>query len=99
MSPESQAIFYRELDNYRQAVAKDPDANPTALKNAAWGHTGASRPLGRVIADYEQAMLNPRTPAEHAAAQKIADELGPIRMATEIAAGNLPFRGHTVTTG
>ncbi len=80
MSRESEEIFHKALHGYR-----DGD-DPTALRAAAVGHLGASRPLGRLAALYAEALAS----GDHAAAQQLADELAPVRAAEGVASGLLP---------
>lgn len=89
MSRESQEI----LD---QAVLTYPaHRSAQVLQTAARGHLGASRELSELLAEYAAAMENQRThtPEQAAAAQRIADELEPVRMAAQIVAGHLPPTG------
>ena len=79
MSAESQAIFHEAL--YGGADAE-------TLRAAAVGHLGASRSLQELTGQYAQAL----DAGEHEAAQRIADELAPVRAAGQIAAGGVPHR-------
>jgi hypothetical protein len=82
VSRESQEI----LD---QALAGYPAAGEEALRAAAIGHLGASRPLSELLAEYARALEN-GTPQQ---AQALADEMEPVRTAALIAAGDLPRTG------
>jgi len=77
MSTESQAIFHEALFG---------DAGPAELHAAAAGHLGASRSLEELTAQYAQAL----NAGEHEAAQRIADELAPVRAAMRVTAGGIP---------
>ena len=97
MSRQSQAIFYREILGYQAEQAANPaaDPDPKALRAAAVGHLGASRDLDELLEEYAAAMEDQEnhTPEQAAAAQRIADEMVPVRAATRIIAGGLPGRG------
>jgi hypothetical protein len=83
VSRESEEIFSGHLDNY-----VDGD-DPGKLRAAAAGHLGASRSLEELTAEYAAALDS----GHHEAAQRIADELAPIRTAARVAAGGLPRTG------
>ena len=95
MSAESQVIFLDEWNAYAKAVASNPGADTSPLVSAANGHIGASRPLLVVQGEYAAAQAD----EDVLAARAFADELVTIRMAAEVAAGNLPFRAPTISTG
>lgn len=91
MSAESQQVFFDAILEYQASAHPDP----ALLQAAARGHLGASRPLSDLLNDYAHAMDHeePHTAAQAAAAQVIADELAPVRLAERIAAGILPPAG------
>jgi hypothetical protein len=95
VSAESEAIFLEEWNAYEKAVATNPAANTSPLVAAATGHSGASRPQLVVQGEYLAAQAD----EDVLAARTFADELCTIRMADEVAAGNLPFRAPTINTG
>lgn len=89
MSAESKAIFDQAYADY----AETGDAEE--LTAAARGHVGASRPLGRILAEYAEAMEGQarHTREQAAAAQLLADELESVSTAQKIMDGNLPRAG------
>lgn len=97
MSRESQEIFHQEIRDYQAAQVADPGTEPDAepLRAAATGHLGASRELAELLAEYAAAMENyeDHTPEQAAAAQRIADELAPVRAAVRVTTGGLPRLG------
>lgn len=102
MSAESQAIFQDAWSAYEKAVAVNPAADTSALIAAANGHLGASRPLSILLDEYHKAMedeVAEPTQARRLSTQALADEMCPVRMADAVAAGNLPFRAPSVSTG
>jgi hypothetical protein len=96
VSAESEKQFIDALEAYRLALLVNPDANPARLTAAAQAHVGACRPLEEVNENYRVANNSPN--ADHGSIQELAQELSALRSATEIAAGNLPYRPPTVTT-
>jgi hypothetical protein len=95
VSPESQAIFYRELNAYQ------PGDDPAPLRAAAVGHLGASRSLEELMAEYAATMegRENHSPEQHAAAQRVADEMTPVSMARRVTAGLLPGMPHVTGGG
>lgn len=83
MSAESQEAFHAQLFSYR------PGDDPDELRAAATGHLGASRPLEELLAEYGALMASGHLDA----AQRVADELQPVRAAARVAAGQLPTGG------
>lgn len=86
MSQQSQAVLWQAITNWQS------DRDPAPLQAAAAGHLGASRPLAELLAEYAAAVEDQEqnAPDRAAAAQRIADELAPVRIAARIAAGGLP---------
>lgn len=95
MSAESQEIFYAALNAYH------PGDDPAPLRAAAVGHLGASRSLAELMAEYGRVMegREDHSPEQHAAAQRVADEMTPVSMAVRITAGLLPGMTHQVGDG
>lgn len=95
VSRESQEIFFRELNKFR------PGDDPAPLRAAAVGHLGASRPLHVLMEEYAAAMdgRENHNAEQHAAAQRIADEMTPITMARRVTAGLLPGVSYVVGGG
>ena len=91
MSDESRDIFYQALNDYA------PGDDPAELRAAAAGHLGASRSLDVLMAEYAAALEGDTSPGQHAVAQRIADEMAPVSLATRVAAGLLP--GSSTTAG
>lgn len=77
MSAESQEIFYDALHG---------DASPEELRAAAVGHLGASRSLEELTAEYARAL----DAGDHETAQRLAEELAPVRTAMRVADGAAP---------
>lgn len=90
MSRESQEILFRELNKFR------PGDDPAPLQAAAVGHLGASRRLEILMEEYAAAMdgRESHNAEQHAAAQRIADEMAPVNMARRVTAGLLPGVSH-----
>lgn len=88
MSRESQEIFYQALNGHQ------PGDDPAGLQAAAAGHLGASRQRDVLLEEYAEAMADREnhTPEQVAAAQRIADELASVNVATRVAAGLLPYK-------
>lgn len=87
MSQESQDIFHQAIADYLASPAITPDPEP--LRAAAAGHLGASRPLALLLQLYAEALAG----GEHDMANRLADELAPVRAAERAAAGVLPQIG------
>lgn len=90
MSDQSQEIFEQAL--YRDYPR---NGNAEALLAAAHGHIGASRRLEVLLEEYGEAMEGQErhTPEQAAAAQRIADELAPVRAAHAVVDGYVPPAG------
>ncbi len=97
MSEQSAAAFIDALEKYRLAAASNPDTTPVWLMSAANAHVGACKPLDEVAEQYR--LANASANSDPAVVLELAQELNTLRTASEIVAGNLPYRAPTVTTG
>jgi hypothetical protein len=95
VSAESQEILYAALHAYK------PGDDPAPLRAAAVGHLGASRSLEELMAEYAATMegRENHSPEQHAAAQRVADEMAPVNLARRITAGLLPGMGSVAGDG
>lgn len=84
MSKESQEVFDAAVLGYQAG-----QADAEALRAAAVGHLGASRSLEVLTVEYAAALAA----GDHALAQRLADELAPVRAAQRAAAGIVPRAG------